>query len=279
MADDDRWAVILGASTGVGGAIARAVARDPGLHVFGVHRGHYPDDARAVVADVTATGRRIVLHVADAGTAAGARACASVLAETTGAQRVGLFVHSISGASLGRFLPTRGDAFTPRQIEKTFDYLAHSFAYWAQALHELDLLAPGARLLGLTNVLHDSLLNNTGLVAAAKAALEMYVRHLAIELGGLGHRVNLLKFGTVITPAVRTVMGAEAVARLDAIHRDLIPAGRMSTAEDVAQFVSILAREETHWLNGATIDFTGGMVLRLLDVVLQPDSSHLRRAR
>ena len=41
-----RWAVILGASTGSGAAIARAVARDPGLHVFGVHRGHFPDEAR-----------------------------------------------------------------------------------------------------------------------------------------------------------------------------------------------------------------------------------------
>ncbi|PYO40065.1 MAG: oxidoreductase [Gemmatimonadetes bacterium] len=279
MANEDRWAIILGASTGVGGEIARAVACDPGFHVFGVHRGHYADDARRVEEDVRAAGRRIALHVADAGTADGARACATVFREHAGERRMGLFVHSISGASLGRFLPTRGDAFTPRQVDKTFDYLAHSFAYWAQALYELDLLAPGARLLGLTNVLHDSLLNNTGLVAAAKAALQMYVRHLAIELGPLGHRVNLLKFGTIITPAVRTVMGPEALARLNAIHRELIPAGRMGTAEDVARFVSVLARGETHWLNGATIDFTGGMMLRLLDVVLQPDSSHLQQAK
>jgi NAD(P)-dependent dehydrogenase (short-subunit alcohol dehydrogenase family) len=276
MTDGDRWAIILGASAGVGAVIARAVARDPGLHVFGIHRGHHPDDACQVVADVGASGRRVVLHTADAGTAAAARAGAAVFRELAGARSAALFVHSISGASLGRFLPTRGDAFTQRQIEKTFDYLAHSFAYWAQALCDLDLLAPGARLLGLTNVLHDSLLNNTGLVAAAKAALQVYVRHLAIELGPLGHRVNLLKFGTIVTPAVRTVMGAEALARLDAVHRELIPAGRMCTAEDVGQFVSILARAETHWLNGATIDFTGGMTLRLLDVVLQPDSSHLQ---
>ncbi len=186
-------------------------------------------------------------------------------------------MHSISGASLGRFLPTAPDAFTPRHIEKTFNYLAHSFAYWAQALYALDLLAPGARLLGLTNVLHDSLLNNTGLVAASKAALQMYVRHLAIELGPAGHRVNLLKFGTVATPAVRAVMGPEAMRRLEEVHRAMIPAGRILTGEDVAQFVSILAREETHWLNGATIDYTGGMTLRLLDMVLNPDSTHLQR--
>jgi len=265
------WAIILGASTGVGSAIARAVARDPGLHVFGVHRGHYPDDAARLEGDVRAAGRRVVLHLADAGSADGAHACATLYKEVGGPRSVGLFVHSISGASLGHFLPTTGDAFTPQQVEKTFAYLAHSFAYWGQALYALDLLAPGARLLGLTNVLHDSLLNNTGLVAAAKAALQMYVRHLALELGPLGHRVNLLKFGSVVTPALERMLGPDGVARLDASVREMIPAGRSCTFEDVGRIVAFLARDEGEWFNGATIDYTGGMTLRLLDMILKPE--------
>jgi len=277
MKSDERWAIVLGASAGTGAAIAAAVARDPGLHVFGVHRGHYPDDARAVVEAVRASGRRAEMHVGDAGTADAAYAIAERFRALAGTRSVALLVHSLSGASLGRFLNTHGDQLTPRHVEKTFNYLAHSFAYWAQALHDLDLLAPNARILGLTNVLHDSLLHNTGLVAAAKAALDMYMRHLAIELGRFGHRVNLLKFPTVVTPALPALLGPAAMQRVDEVHRDLIPAGRICTVEDVARFVSILAREETHWLNGAMIDFTGGMMLRLLDVVLQPDSSHLRR--
>jgi hypothetical protein len=44
----------------------------------------------------------------------------------------------------------------------------------------------------------------------------------------------------------------------------------MCTLEEVGKFVSILAREDTEWFNGATIDFTGGMTLRLLDIVLKP---------
>lgn len=265
-----RWAVVLGVSSGTGAAIAAAVADDPGLNVFGVHRGHYPDGARALEAKVRATGREVVLHVADAGDAEGARACAAVLREVAGQRSVALFAHSIAGASLGHFLPTRGDAFTARQVEKTFNYLAHSFAYWARALYDLDLLAPGARLLGLTNVLHESLLHNTGLVAAAKAALEMYVRHLAMELGPLGHRVNLLKFPSVATPALAAVLGPEAMGHLAAAHREMIPAGRMCTLEEVARFVSVLTRDDTAWFNGATIDFTGGMTLRLLDLILKP---------
>jgi NAD(P)-dependent dehydrogenase (short-subunit alcohol dehydrogenase family) len=276
--NEERWAIVLGASAGTGADVARALARDPGLHVFGVHRGHYQGDAAAVAADVEAAGRRCVMHVGNAGTHDAAWEIARRFEAVAGRRSAAMLVHSLSGASVGRFLATHDDQFTQRNVEKTFDYLAHSFAYWAQALHGLDLLAPNARLLGLTNVLHDSLLHNAGLIAGAKAALDMYVKFLAMELGPFGHRVNLLKFPTVVTPALRALLGPDAIARVEEVHRELTPAGRICTTPEVARFVSLLARPETEWLNGAMIDFTGGMTLRLLDVVLQPDSSHLRRA-
>jgi NAD(P)-dependent dehydrogenase (short-subunit alcohol dehydrogenase family) len=269
--DDARWALILGASTGSGAAIARSLAGDPGLNVFGIHRGHYPDEAAAAEAAVRAAGRRAIMHVADAGTWDGVQACATVLRERIGTGRIALMVHSLSGASVGHFLSKNGDAFHPKQFEKTFNYLAHSFAYWAQALYEGGLLAPGAQLLGLTNALHDQVLHNCGVIAAAKSALQSYVRYLAVELGREGHRVNLLQFGTVLTPALRTVLGPQALARMEAVHADMIPAGRMCTVEEVGRMVSLLLRDETFWFNGATIDYTGGMTLRLFDMVLQPD--------
>jgi NAD(P)-dependent dehydrogenase (short-subunit alcohol dehydrogenase family) len=269
-ADTLRWAVVLGASAGSGAAIARAVVRDPGLDVFGVHRGHHADAARVLEQDLRACGRRVVMHVADAGHAEGVRTCADALAAAAGPRSVGLVVHAISGASLGHFLSTRGDAFQQRQVEKTFNYMAHSFVYWAQTLHERDLLAPGARLLGLTNLLHDSVVHDCGLIAAAKGALEMYVRYLAVELGPLGHRVNLLKFGTLMTPALERLLGPKRKRRVESLYQEMIPAGRPLKAEDLGRVVSYLARDESEWFNGAVIDFTGGMTLRLLDMVSTP---------
>ena len=102
------------------------------------------------------------------------------------------------------------------------------------------------------------MVHNCGLIGAAKAALEMYVRCLARELGPRGHRVNLLKFPTVNTPAVRTVYGEASMDRIERVHREMIPAGRMCTVEDVARFVSVLAGDAGEWFNGATIDYTGG---------------------
>ncbi|MBJ6764916.1 SDR family oxidoreductase [Myxococcaceae bacterium JPH2] len=267
---DGTWAVILGASSGTGAAIAEAVARRPGLNVFGVHRGRYAEQAAEVERRVQEQGRAVVLRQADASTPEGAEAGADALLASAGPRSVKLFVHSIAGASVGHFLSEGEDRLHPRRIQRTFDCMAHSFVYWAQALVARDLLAPEARLLGLQNPLDETHLGNTGLISAAKASLEMYVRHLAIELGPKGHRVNLLKFGTVMTPALRHVYSPEALARLEEAHAKMNPAGRICTVEEVARFVTVLAGEDAAWFNGATIDFSGGMTLRLLDLLLNP---------
>ncbi|GHG78145.1 SDR family oxidoreductase [Comamonas sp. JC664] len=264
------WAVILGASSGTGAGIAEAVAHKPGLNVFGVHRGRYADMASQLEERVRSTGRRVVMWQADASTPEAAEAGVAAIREVAGLRSVKLFVHSIAGASVGHFLSSGEDRLHARRIRRTFDTMAHSFVYWAQALADADLLAPESRLLGLQNPLDTTHLGNTGLISASKAALEMYVRYLAMELGPRGHRVNLLKFGTVMTPALKHVYSPEALARLEAAHAKMNPAGRMSTVEEVARFVTVLAGEEAGWFNGATIDFTGGMTLRLLDLVLNP---------
>jgi len=79
--------------------------------------------------------------------------------------------------------------------------------------------------------------------------------------------VNLLKFGTLMTPALARMLGPERTKRLEEKYREAIPAGRLLTPEGLGRVVSFLAREESEWFNGATIDFTGGMALRLLDIV------------
>ena len=272
MSTTEHWAVILGASSGTGAAIARAVAVELGLNVFGVHRGNHLAGAAAVVRDVESVGRRAVMRVADAGSASGAEEGVQQLRDVVRPCNVALMVHALANASVGRLIDPDGRDLAPRQVEKTFDSMAHSFVYWTRALYRQNLLARNARILGLTNPLTESTLRNCGLIAASKAALEMYVRHLAMDLGPQGYRVNLLKFGTVVTPALRHVFGEEAVRRSEAVHARMIPAGRMVTVEEVAAFVVTLCTERAAWFNGATIDFTGGMTNHLLELLVNPSS-------
>jgi NAD(P)-dependent dehydrogenase (short-subunit alcohol dehydrogenase family) len=267
--DVSDWAVILGVSAGTGAAIARQVAHDPGLNVYGVHRGHQPASAAAVEATVRSAGRTVTLRLGDAGTAEGARAGVAALRDQIGTGRVRLLVHAIANASVGPLLGPR--ALTPRQVEKTFSAMAHSFPWWIQELVRADMLAPSARLFGLGNPVTDVLADDLGVIAAAKAALEVYVRVLAGELGRAGHRVNLVKFGLIDTRAAQVAFPPQRWARVLARAAEVTPAGRLCTADEVARLVAMLTGPAGEWFNGATIDFTGGMVQHLLDLVHDPD--------
>ncbi len=277
------WAVVLGVSGQSGSAIARTAATRLGLDVWGLHRDNHPAEAAAVARDVEAAGRRAVLGVGDAGTPESAVEGARALRELGGG--VSLFVHALAGASVGS-LSTRGGALrgalpppqeeptpsyvAPRQMERTFEVMAHSFVYWTRALHDEGVLAPGARIVGLTNPMGESVLRGTALIAASKAALEVYARHLAFELGPEGYRVNLVKFGGVFSPAVERTFAGPALERLPTVTAQVSPAGRMCTVEEVAELVCFLATPAGGWFNGATIDFTGGEFSALYDALIHP---------
>jgi NAD(P)-dependent dehydrogenase (short-subunit alcohol dehydrogenase family) len=263
-----RWAVVLGASSGTGAAVARAVSRDLGMSVFGVHRGHYLEQAAALESEVAAEGRRIRLRLGDAGTPEGAALAAEDLFEVAGPKSVKLFIHSIANASVGALLPTEGKRLEPRHFHKTFDAMAHSFVYWAQELVTRDLLAPGAHLIGLSNSSVDHFMQGTALIAGVKAALAVYVRHLAQELGPRGHQVSLLKFAAVSTPAVLRTFGEARFEQLRRVLEATTPARRMCTVEEVAHFVTLLVNHDLQWFNGATIDFTGSEFHSSVDALL-----------
>lgn len=270
-AENGLWAVVLGVTGGSGAAIARAVAQRPGLDIFGVHRGNLLDRVARLEGDVNAQGRRLHLRTAEGGTAQAAVLGAQEVLRTAGPRSVKLFVHAIANASVGLLAADQEKRLRPRQFEKTFESMAHSFVYWTQELLARDLLAPNARLLGLSNPIGDTVLRDTALIAASKAALEIYVRHLAHELGPRGHRVNLLKFGAVKTVALDRTFGDRQINRLSRTLELASPARRVCSVEEVGRFVSVLAGEDGAWFNGANIDFTGGEFQGFLDAMLRAE--------
>lgn len=278
QATNTLWALILGATSGAGLAICKALAREPGLHIMGLHRGNHPEGVAEVEQAVRAAGKQIRWLVADAGKPELIDEEADEIRAIVGTGSVHIVVHSIANASVGLLASGESSAWIhPKQVQKTFDSMAHSFVYWTQALLRKQMLAPGARILALDNAINESLLGNLSVIAASKAALETYVRHLALELGPQGYRVNALKFGTVESAALQWIFPAEVWDRVKAIHDRMFPAGRMNTMEEVAAFVSVLASDAGAWFNSAVIDFTGGQMhgvyQLLMDVVIHgPDA-------
>ena len=249
-------AVVLGASTGTGAAITRSLSSSNN-HVLGFHRGRHPEDAAKVEVD---TFKRALLITLDVGSTYEAVQAGLDVVAANARGGVSVLVHALSGASVGTMISQPAE-----KVEKTFNLMAHSFLWWVQGLHERRLLAPGAMLLGLSNPVVHHYLNGTGVIGPAKAALEAYIKALAVELGRYNHHVFGIRFGAVQTPALETIVGA--TSRLRAVHHYISPYRQMMTCKDVARFVEMLAQnpDATWALNGAIIDFDMGSTLTLLD--------------
>jgi len=94
----------------------------------------------------------------------------------------------------------------------------------------------------------------------SKAALNMFTRTLAIELGPKGIRVNNLAPGPVETDLNREV--------IDSIGRDKfaewVPLGRVSTVAEMMGPAIFLASDASSYVNGATLYADGGYMLNLV---------------
>lgn len=251
--------VVLGASTGTGAACVRAFAR-AGARVVGFHLGRHAEEAEKLASDFLAYSHTYDCEggfvITDAGSSYEAVQKAVTAIEHL--DSVDVLIHALSGASIGSTIGT-----SPKGIERTFNLMAHSFLWWTQELLKREMLATGTQLFALTNPLPYYYLNGSGVVGPAKAALETYVRHLAVELGPQGVRVNAVRFSTVMTPALEKVVGP-AAPRLKKLHKRIVPAGRMQTAEDVAALLVSMSESDI-WMNGAVLDYTGGSTTTLLD--------------
>jgi NAD(P)-dependent dehydrogenase (short-subunit alcohol dehydrogenase family) len=255
------WALVLGASSGFGEAMSVALAR-AGLHVFGVHldRKATLPNAERVAAEVRALGRDAHFFNVNAADAERRAETVTAMEAALGARReagaLRVLVHSLAFGSLKPFVAESAhDAVTPAQMDMTLDVMAHSLVYWTQEVVRRGLMREGGRVYAMTSSGGARVLPSYGPVSAAKASLESHVRQLAMELAPRGITVNAIRAGVTATPAARKIPGYDAI-EADAKRRN--PSGRMTTTDDVARAVVVLAHADTHWITGNVIGVDGG---------------------
>jgi NAD(P)-dependent dehydrogenase (short-subunit alcohol dehydrogenase family) len=93
---------------------------------------------------------------------------------------------------------------------------------------------------------------------ASKHALVGLTKAAARELGPLGITVNAVCPGMTDTELVQEVAGAELARE---IIETRVPIRRFGKPEEVAELVCFLASERSGYINGASIDINGGIVL------------------
>jgi NAD(P)-dependent dehydrogenase (short-subunit alcohol dehydrogenase family) len=165
-------------------------------------------------------------------------------------------MHSLAFGTLKPYLtPDPKEQLTKDQMEMTLDVMAHSLVYWTQDLIARKLLGQGSRIFAMTSSGGSRVWHNYGAVSAAKAALESHVRQLAMELAPYGMTANCIRAGVTNTPALRKIPGNEQMMEFAKLRN---PHHRLTTPEDVAQAIAVLANSGAGWVTGNVIGTDGG---------------------
>jgi len=247
-----QWALILGASSGIGAACARKLA-ESGFNIYGI----YLRKPQSVIDNLTdyikSQNVDVCFHKMNA---MNEDKRLEVINNLKDLGQVKCFIHSIAFGTLKPMISKNNEStLDSKNIDMTLSVMGSSLVYWAQALYQNNLLAKGSQIFSMTSAGGRKQWPSYGAVSMAKATLESASRQLAIELASDGIGVNAIQAGVTDTPALRKIPGNEKMIDF-AIQNN--PSGRLTSPEDIAEYIQILAQSNNSWMTGNVIRIDGG---------------------
>ena len=246
---DGKVAVVTGASGGIGQAIADRLAQEGADCV--VDYLNHPEQAEAAVDKIHKAGGKAVMVQADVSKVEDCKRLIDAAWSQLG--RCDILVNNAGvekGADFWDVTEQDYDFVMDINVKGVF-FLTQHFVSRLR-----DAKQPG-RVVNISSVHEDMVFPHFQSYCAAKGALRMLMRDLAVELGPLGITVNNVAPGAIDTP-INAKMMADA-QQLNALLAN-IPLGRMGKPEEVAGVVAFLASDDGAYVTGSTYFIDGGLI-------------------
>lgn len=236
-----KTALVTGASRGIGRAIAVALARD-GVSVAIGYRSD-ADAAEQVAAEARALGVAACTIPGDIAAAGEVRGIYDAADAALGG--IDILVNNAGVMAMGAFR-----AVSEADYDRIFAMTKGVYLMLGEAAARL---RDHGRIISLSTGLTRNWAPGAAAYAGSKAAIEQFTRSLSKELGPRGITVNAVLPGVVETDM--TSAFPEERKRAAAQQTSF---GRLGTAQDIADVVTLLASERARWITGQLIVANGG---------------------
>lgn len=247
---DSKIAMITGAGTGLGEAIARTFAAE-GAHVFVTDRDL--ESANGVADAIKGDGGTATACMADVTSDSDVTALLEQIKHDCGKLHV-----LVNNAGITR----RGDFrhLTDDDWEAVLGVNLEGTVRCARDALSLMRAADGASIINLSSIMERRHIRQLSPYSTTKAAVAGLSRSLAVEYAPFKIRVNYLCPGYVETALT------ERVLRNPAIRQALLqqtPMGRFATPDDIAKAALFLASDDSTYITGSGLTVDGGMSVAL----------------
>lgn len=246
-------ALITGGSRGLGKSIALNLARK-GVDVVLTYRTKQAE-ADATVAEIEALGQKAAAIQLDTGAIQTFDGffgqMASLLKSHFGTDRFDFLINN-AGNSVSSLIAETTEA----QYDEIVN--VHFKGVFFLTQKALPLLNSGGRIVNMSSVLGRITYPGQSLYGSMKAAVEIFTRYLATELGSRGITANVIAPGGIETDFNG---GAMRDQQLQEYAISITALGRVGQPDDVGKVVAFLCSEESEWINGQRIEVSGGQSL------------------
>ncbi len=251
----NKWALILGGSSGLGYATAQKLAAE-GMNLILVHRDRKSNEEEINKKfDALRSSVQVISFNENALDGELRKKILSEVKTNLGNEKIFCLVHSVAKGNLKKMVSDTEPTLDKTDFDITIHAMATSWWEWTKELINMGLWEKDARNIAFTSEGNQKYIPYYAAVSAAKATLEVLCRYMAIELAPLGIKTNVIQSGVVKTPALDLIPGSEKMIELTKRRN---PFGRLTEPQDIANVVFLLCKDEAKWINGSVVRADGG---------------------